>query len=880
MSIASGTRLGPYEIVQSIGAGGMGEVYRATDTRLDRSVAIKVLPEHLSNDPALRERFEREARSVSSLNHPHICTLHDVGEHDGVHFLVMEHLEGETLTDRLKRGALPLDKALEIASQIADALAAAHQAGIVHRDLKPGNVMLTKPGVKLLDFGLAKTREEKVVPTEDSEQPTQNKPLTDAGTILGTIQYMAPEQLEGKEVDARADLFALGAILFEMVTGRKAFVGESQASLISAVMSTEPPPVSELQELSPPALDAIVKSCLAKDPAERWHGAHDLRTQLGWIASTPAPAHHARAGSRKWRLVAAAAALLAVLAVGALVTNNGPPPRVEPRYLDIKFPETDRLSVQVGRPGVTLSPDGSRLAYVASRDDGPAQIFVRPLSGFDATPVPGTEGALHPFFSPDGESIVFASWLNIQRVSLRGGAPVPVHVVAYDGFSFGGGDWFPNGDLVIGAWNFPLRRVSSTDGSVEDLTALGSAIGHAWPDVLPGGKAVLFAEWGGGAGMEDGTIVVQSLATGERRNLLKGVFARYVPSGHLIYVRDPNVLSAAPFDLQTLTVTGPGVPVISDMMVTSSWSPDLGFSDRGDVVFVTGRSSMARRLEMRHERELRPDAYTSVRASPNGDRLVLQLVHSNAEVWVYDLLRDTRTRLPIGSDAHAPIWSPDATQIVFTSNRDGKHNLFVIAADGSGEAERLSTSSNQQIPGSISPDGKFLAFSQGRGDMRAWNIYLLPLDGTIDATPFLATEANEFSPIFSPDGNWLAYVSDESGERAVYVRPFPGPGPRTRISTAGGREPVWAPDGRELHYLATNGAITSVELHYGSALRTGESRVGRPRGTVSAAIEENAYDVMPDGSFVVIREAGTEDVDIRFVTNWFEELKRLAPPEE
>jgi serine/threonine protein kinase/Tol biopolymer transport system component len=875
VALPVGTTLGPYEVTGSLGAGGMGEVYEANDTRLGRTVAVKVLPEHLSNDAARRERFEREARAVSSLNHPNICTLYDVGEHDGIHYLVMELIEGETLSARLKKGALPLDKALEIAGQIADGLAAAHRAGIVHRDLKPGNVMLTKPGVKLLDFGLAKTREEPIAPTDDSEQPTQNKPLTDAGTVLGTVQYMAPEQLEGKEVDARADLFALGAILFEIVTGRRAFEGESQASLISAIMLTDPPPVSELESLSPPALDGIVKSCLAKDPAERWHSAHDLRTQLGWVASTPAAAHETPTSTHKWRWATVPAALLAVLAVGAFFANNFPRPAVAPLYLDIKIPAADTLSVQMGRPGVTLSPDGSRLAYVASRADGPAQIFIRPLDGFEATPLAGTEGAQHPFFSPDGESIAFVSGLNIQRISLRVGSPIKL--APYDGFSFAGVDWLPNGDLVLGAWNYPLRRVSSTDGSIEDLTTLGSARGHAWPDVLPNGKAVLFTDYEGG-GMDRGSIVVEWLDTGERRTLLQGVFARYVPSGHVIYVREQNVLSAAPFDLKTLSVTGPGVPAISDVLVTPAWSPDLGFSERGDVAYVAGVSTMARRLEMADNRELRTEAYTSVRVSPRGDRLVVSLLHEVAEAWVYDFLRDTITRLPTELEAHSPIWSADESRIVFTSNRDGQHNLHMIAADGSGDVERLTTSPNQQIPGSISPDAMVLAFSQGRGETQGWDIYLLPLDGSGEATPFLTTNDSEYSPMFSPDGKWLAYVSDESGESAVYVRPFPGPGPGTRISPAGGREPVWAPDGRELHYLATNGTITSVELHYDPALRAGTSRVGLSGGTVSTTLEENAYDVMPDGSFVVIRESD-QNINIRFVTNWFEELERLAPPD-
>ena len=587
MSLNVGVRLGPYEILAPIGAGGMGEVYKAKDTRLERTVAIKVLPEHLAESPELKARFEREAKAISQLNHPHICTLYDVGEQDGVAFLVMEYIEGETLAARLKRGAFPLDEAIEYGIQIADGLDKAHRAGIVHRDLKPGNAMLTKSGIKLLDFGLAKVLTGETGP-ETSDAPTRQKDLTKDQSIIGTLQYMAPEQLEGKEVDARTDIFAFGALLYEMITGHKAFEGTSQASLIAAILEREPAPIATLQPMSPPAMDHVVKKCLAKDPERRWQTARDLTLELEWCTESAAGAAAKSVGTgaeeryrkRERLLIGTSVVLLALLVWRFLLPSA---------VLD-----TSIARVEVGLPPgqeltgfLDISPDGKRLAYTARDEGGPSRLYLRSLDTFDPRLADDTEGAFAPFFSPDGEWVGFFANGKLLRTAFAGGEPIEIA----DAPNARGGTWAENDAIIFTpATGSGLARVSSAGGPVETLTTPDHAegvFGHAWPQWLPDGRHVLFTIWRAGEQLRYSAALL-SLDTGTWSVVIEenASGARYVESGHLLYTYGPGTdLMSVPFDPETLEVHGAPVPILDVYYRTGTGHSPFAVSRTGTLAF-------------------------------------------------------------------------------------------------------------------------------------------------------------------------------------------------------------------------------------------------------------------------------------------------------
>ncbi len=880
-AIGAGTRLGPYEIQSLLGEGGMGQVYRARDSRLNRTVAIKVLSSPAAASPELRERFEREARAVGSLNHPHICTLHDLGQQDGVDYLVMEYLEGETLAARLRRGSLPIEQVLRCAIEIADGLSQAHRCAVVHRDLKPGNVMLTRSaGVKILDFGLAKLR----APGPETEAglssvPTESRSLTDAGVLLGTAPYMAPEQLEGREVDSRTDIFAFGAVVYEMVTGRRAFEGESAASVIAAILSSEPSPLSSHQPLVPRALDRVVQKCLAKSPEDRWQTARDLKDELLWIqkeVSLPlAPVR--RKSVKRWMLLAAAvvAAIGTSLALWSLLRSKVAPPSV----VRAVIPMPAGLLYPIDT-GMALSPDGTRLVFGALGAGDPGRLYLRVMSETEAKPIPGTEEGRMPFFSPRGDWLAFFAFGRLKKVSLGGGAPVAL----CDAPNPFGGTWGPDDTIVFNARNYGgLMRVSAGGGPCEVFTTPDrekSEKSHSFPDFLPDGKTVIFS-MGSAAkrSLDEQTIEALSLETGKRKVLVEGgMSALWSPSGHLVYHRGDSLV-AVPFDPERLVVTGPPVTGLEGVSPLSGFfgvRRNFTLSRNGALAFVPFRNRTLPRLvfvdrEGKSEpiSEVRREFF-GVRLSPDGKRLAVSVTAWNGEIWLYDFSRDAWTVLTSDWDNFEPIWTPDGAQVTFMSNREGPLNLFSMPADGSGQLERLTTSERDQTPFSWSPDGRFLAFGEG-------GIWILPREG--DRKPKLLL-SSAGGARFSPDGRWLAYVSWESNIPDVYVRPFPGPGPRWQISTRGGWVPRWSGDGREIFYVDSSEEIPSMMVV--EIATAGGFRAGKPRALFERRFSPADYDVTRDGRrFVMVEHEPISDDsmagELGLVLNWGEELKRLVP---
>jgi len=899
MPILPGRRLGPYEILSAIGAGGMGEVYRARDTRLDRIVAIKVLPTHLADRSELRERFEREAKTIASLNHPHICVLHDIGHQDGTDYLVMEYLEGETLAQRLCKGPLPLEQVLQYAIEIADSLDKAHRKGITHRDLKPGNIMITKSGTKLLDFGLAKLKQE-VVPENIplSDLPTAKDPLTAQGTLLGTLHYMAPEQVEGKEVDARTDIFAFGAIVYEMATGKRAFEGKSPASLIAKILEIDPPAISSLQPMSPAALDRVVKRCLAKDPDDRWQTARDLEVELSWIGEgesqviSPPIAESKGISFAGWRglIVSVAALLLVATVTGYAVWNLKPSPSPQPvtRTL-IGLPPGRQLAGLEGGPAVALSPDGTHIAYVG-RQNGTQQVFLRALNGLEANPVPGTEGAVNPFFSPDGQWLGFFADRKLKKISVSGGAALTLG----DAGQSRGASWGSQGMIAFASGdNIGLMQVSDAGGAAKQLTHIEEGeIRQRWPEYLLGGKAILFAS-GGGSATNFAQIVIHSLLNADRRVLVAGgTNPHYAPSGHLIYAQGGSLM-AVPFDLRRLTSTGAAVPVVEGIMQSQTGGAQYTFSATGSLAYVPGAAQAAQfklvwvsRTGIEQPLTTPAHTYQHPRLSPDGRRVALQIVEEESQVWTYDLARDTLTRFSFeGKSNGNPTWTADGKRISFYSTKDGPQNLYWQMADGSGGLERLTTSEHIQAPMSFSSDGQLLAFLDV-DKTTGWDIWVLRLgdapavSGQVrKAQPFLRTTSFESAPRFSPDGRLLAYISDESGQYETYVQLYPGPGGKWQISTDGGTEPVWNPNGRELFYRSGD-KMMAVDITTQPAFAAGKPRVLFQGPYVPTPLTFPNYDVSSDGQrFLMVKpiEQEAAPTQINIVLNWFEELKQKVP---
>jgi Tol biopolymer transport system component len=876
--IASGRRLGPYEILSPLGAGGMGEVYRARDTRLDRDVAVKVLPEQLSS-PEMRQRFEREARAVSQLSHPHICAIYDVGSQDGVEYLVMELLEGETLATRLARGPVPPEQALRHGIEIADALDRAHRAGVVHRDLKPGNVMLTRSGVKLLDFGLAKTIQPPSSASGMTALPTVggSSPLTQEGMILGTFQYMAPEQLEGKEADARTDIFAFGAVLYEMATGKKAFSGSSQASLISAIMSSEPPAVSKIQPMTPPGLDRLVRSCLTKDPDDRWQSARDIASELKWIAQGSEPGVAAPVAARRvsrerlaW-LLAALAGLVAVAAL-ALFLGRGRTPAPRPVRLSLDLPAKAPFQAF---DHAMISPDGRTIAFLARFANGRSAIWTRPLGSLAASPLPGTESATGLFWAPNSASIGFFAEGKLKRVEVSGGPP---QVLADADFP-SGGSWSSEGVILFCPKLYsPLMRVSATGGGVTPATKItGHEDSHIWPSFLPDGRHFVFL--GDAATTPDHSMRLGSLGRLESDVLVSPAITSlaFAPPDWLLFVR-AGILVAQRLDVRNHRLSGDPIPLGEQIAIVDLLHGfDFSVSRTGSLVYRsadpdtqlvwfdrTGKRLGTVGEQARYGRfELSPDDRQLA-----FERLDADLRHGN--LWLLDLVRGAASRLTsTASSDYAPVWSPDGRRIMFSSARSSSlSDIFEIGAGGaSAEKLILHDATTDKNPMGWSSDGRFAVVGVITKATRE-DIWKMPLDGSGKVTPLVATRFSEMDAQISPDGRWFAYTSDESGRYEVYVQSFSDGSRRYRVSTSGGGRPRWRRDGKELFFVA-GGMLHSVAIAGGEALDTGPPT---PLFRLSGLAD---YGIAHDGRIlaaVAVNESPQSSATV--VLNWTSELPK------
>ena len=821
MTLKSGTKLGPYEIQSPLGAGGMGEVYRARDTRLERDVAIKVLPANLSSDPNLRQRLDREAKAVSKLSHPHICTLHDIGHQDGVDFIVMELVDGETLEHKLQKGPLPPDQTLRIGAQIADALAKAHKLGFVHRDLKPANVMLTKSGAKLMDFGLAKQSGPAPLAAALTEMTQENAKLTTEGMLVGTFQYMAPEQLEGKEADHRADIFALGELIYEMATGKPAFSGKSRASLIASILTTDPPPMAGLQPMTPAGLERIVKKCLAKDPDDRWQSASDLAEQLKWIGEGPqTTADNSSVARGTWNRAGwmlAAACLLLLIIGGALWWKTAH------RQLPAMY---FHAAVPFAPNDVALSADGRMLAMVGySPTASDYMLWTYEVGSRKTIPLEGTHGASYPFWSPDGGSIGFFAAGKLKKINVSGGQ---IQVLC-DAPNGRGGTWNRDGTIIFAPDALgPLLRVSSSGGNPAQLTKVDTArseVGHRWPVFLPDGKHFLYlaANFSGRPGIN--AIFVGSLDSSEKRFIVStSANAFYSDPGYLLYMSD-KTLVAQSFDLGKFVLTGEP-HTISDEVLYFPQVYRAAFSVAGPETLIaqTGRGVYLSQLTWfdRNGKPAgtagKPSWYNNVQLSPDGHKIATDQTDQdgrNIDVWVQDPAHDATTRLTFDPALDTtPVWNPDGKQLAFSSNRSLNFRLYRKNADGSGAEEEIAQAGESAFNSlDWSPDGKSILT---RRSNELW--YLTMPERT--QKPLVQGWVVKGAQ-FSPDGRWVAYASNESGSLEIYVTPFPGGSGKWQVSSGGGSEPRWRKDGKELFYLSQDSKMMAAPVSLGASFESG-----------------------------------------------------------
>ncbi len=902
MALASGTRLGSYEVLAQIGAGGMGEVYQAHDTRLGRDVAIKVLPEAFAHDPERLSRFQREAKMLAALNHPNIATIYGLEQSGGTSYLVMELVSGETLQDRVKRdGAVPIEEALAIAKQIAEALEGAHEKGIIHRDLKPANVKATPEGkVKVLDFGLAKAFAGDAANEDIGNSPTLSHAATMQGVILGTAAYMSPEQARGKVVDKRTDIWAFGCVLFELMTGHRIFAGEDVSETLAFVLTKEPE-WSRLPSATPPAIRTLIQRCLRKDRRQRVPDAAAIRIEIDDALSGTATAEPVALQGKSRERVAWAIAAVFILttitfAIGFVLRTPKPPPQM-------------RLSAEIGADAslftaygtsVILSADGTRLAFVAAGADQRRRIYVRSLDQSQATALSGTENAIDPFFSPDSQWLGFFADGKLKKISMQGGAAVTLCDAPNDR----GGSWGEDGNIIFTPdTQAGLFKVSSAGGTPQPLTTLKKQAGEGtqrWAQVLPGSTAVLFTT-SKNPNYDDADIVVYSMSSRKQKIVQRGGFyGRYLPSGHMVYMHE-GTLFAVPFDLKRLDVTGQPAPILEGVVTNPYGGAQFSFSETGNVAYLAGGRTgetvsvywMDQEGKFTPLRET-PGNYRNPAFSPDGKRLALDISDGRKrDVWVYEWERDALTRLTFaGENNIIPVWTPDGQRIAYSSlEKGGTYNIWWIRSDGSGDAQRLTESKYAQNVGPWRPDGKVLAFQQRNPETGYDNIMTLPILGDEksgwkpgEPKPLVQSAFIELQPAFSPDGRWLAYVSNESGNFEVYVRPLPGPGGKWQVSTEGGGHPKWSHNGKELFYRTIDNKIMAVTYTAsGDSFRADKPQLWSPGQFTNVGAGSSNFDLHPDGKrFAVLKAPGTGQTagvnKVSFVFNFFDEIRRKVPP--
>ena len=880
MPLPSGTQVGPYKITGALGAGGMGEVYRARDSRLERTVAIKILPQEFSNNPERKQRFQREAKTISGLNHPNICVLYDVGSQDGMDYLVMELVEGESLAERLEKGPLPLEQVLKYGAQIADALEKAHRAGIVHRDLKPGNVMLTTTGAKLLDFGLAKeTGAAGTLATITSARPVS--PVTQQGTIVGTFQYMSPEQVEGKEVDGRSDIFSLGAVLYEMVTGKRAFEGKSQLTVASAILEKEPKPIGAAKPLTPPGLEHIIRKCLAKEPEKRWQSTGDVASELQWVgesrsqagSESPGVSAEKKASWLPWAL----SGLLAVALLAALFGMLRTQPAKQAEYFSAPF----RLSAH----SVAISPNRHTVAIASEGETGTKSVlWLYELGSRETKSLPDTEGASFPFWSPDGNSIGFFASGKLKKMDLSGG---PVQTLC-DAPSGRGATWNKDGVILFtpsGRLGEVINRVPASGGTPTPLTKLDltrKETSHRWAEFLPDGRHFLFMAFNVAGKTGTDAIFVGSLDSKEIKKLADATSnASYAAPGYLLFSRD-KTLYAQKFDAGKLEVQGEPVPILTDVQ----YVPRIGhsvFSVNGEGVLLAqeGNAVELSRLVWfdRGGKEVRtvgnPEEFANVAISPDGKSVAVDKtdqVNQNTDIWIYDLQGTHARRLTFDPAIDAmPMWSPDGKWLAFSSSRQQLFDLYIKPSDGSQDEKLVdATPDVDKYPHAWSPDGKHFLYLH---DAELWTLSYPELK----SQPFLKGNFAYRSGKFSPDGKWVAYSSNESGRWEVYVTSFPEAKGKWQVSNGGGLQPRWRGDGKELFYLSLDGKLMAVPVNAGASFDAGAPAVlfqANAKEPVATS-EQNMYDVSKDGQrFLINTQMRGETKPVSVVMNWDRAIRK------
>jgi hypothetical protein len=880
MTLVPGTRLGPYEIIGPLGVGGMGEVCRARDTRLEREVAIKILPAQFSSDPVRTQRFEQEAKTISSLNHPHICVLHDIGQQDGVVYLVMECLEGETLAKRLEKGPLPLEQVLRYGAQIADALDKAHRKGIVHRDLKPGNIMLTKSGAKLLDFGLAKP----AAPLASAVTLTGTRhgtPLTEEGTIVGTFQYMSPEQVEGKDLDGQSDIFSLGAVLYEMVTGKRAFEGKSQLSVASAILEKEPEPLSTIKPMTPLALDHVVKKCLAKTPDDRWQSASDLASELRWVTEGAgaragrgfpgAPGNTAKAAA--WLIVSG---LVGAAIVGAMLWPSSKPPEKTMYFpAPIPFPARD----------IAVAPNGHMIAVIGYLESARRNaLWIYEVGSQGARSLPDTEDASFPFWSADGRVLAFFADGKLKKLEVSGG---PVQTIC-DAPSGRGGTWNKDGVIVFtpdARAGVGLYRVAASGGVATPISHPDQSSGelsHRWPMFLPDGKHFLYmaANFAGQPGVD--AVIAGSLDSNEKQFLVKAsANAAYAAPGYLLFYKDKTLL-AQRFDYESGVLTGEPVIVLTDLQYQPQVKRAVFEASENGLLVAQSGSGVALSQPIWFDRKGtqvgdlgKPDVYGNVKLAPNGNSVALSVTDipsQNTDIWTYDLQRGSSKRLTFDPAADSvPIWSADGARLVFASNRQTVNNLYVKNADGAQEEKEVLHGDVDKFPNDWSRDGKYILYNQ-RTDL--WFVTVPEVKSNL----FLKGPSVLSNGQFSPDGKWVAYASNETGKWEIYVTSFPEARGKWQVSEGGGKQPRWRGDGKELFYLSLDGKIMAVPVQTGTKFDAGapvKLFQATPRQPVPI-YDLFVYDVSRDGQRFLIntelKQAETQPMSI--VLNWAAKLNK------